>query len=95
MSATVQSSYYPEDSFLRLFWKQQVQAANENEYCKMRWHPMMIRWCLYLNSKSTTGYEALRKVITLPSTRTLRDYTHFYKPSLGFQVEVEKQLHEE
>ena len=55
----------------------------------------MIRWCLYLKSKSTTGYEALRKTIALPSCRTLHDYTHLYTPKFGFQKELDQQLAEE
>ncbi len=42
----------------------------------MRWHPMMIKWCLNLKHLSTTAYHALRTsgFIKLPSERTLRDY---------------------
>lgn len=94
MGTTIKSSH-SESSFNRLFWEQQVQAANTQDSRNMRWHSMMIRWCLYMKSKSTTAYEALRKVITLPSSRTLRYYTHVYKAKLGFQVEVDKQLCQE
>lgn len=43
----------------------------------MRWHPVMIEWCLYLKSLSTVAYNTVRDVLRLPSTRTLRDYTHW------------------
>ena len=51
----------------------------------MRWHPLMIKWCIYLRYLSQGAYETLRKsnCITLPSQRTLRDYTHHYKPGTG------------
>ena len=49
----------------------------------MRWHPLMIKWCLYLKSLSTAAYETLRDVIRLPSTRTLRDYTHWMTAEPG------------
>jgi len=26
----------------------------------MRWHPMIVKWCLYLRQKSTAAYDALR-----------------------------------
>ena len=61
----------------------------------MKWHPTMIRWAIFLKSKSTTAYDALRRVIRLPSGRTLRDYTHLYNPKLGFQKEVDKQVSDE
>ena len=48
-----------------------------------------------LSQKSTTGYNALHKVITLPSGRILRDYTHLYKPKVGFQKEVDQELFDE
>ena len=79
-------------SFKRLFWAQQFKAATEKNCKQMTWHPTMIQWSLYVKSKSTTGYNALRKVIKLSSDRTLRDYTHVYDPNLGFQVDVDKQV---
>lgn len=33
--------------------------------------------------------------ITLPSERTLRDYTHYIESAEGFQTEVEEQLRTE
>ena len=52
------------------------------------------KWCLYLNHKSSSAYNLLRssKVIQLPSQRTLRDYSHHYKSSSGFSVELDNQL---
>lgn len=37
----------PEGSFQRIFWQQQMEALNKNPK-SMRWHPLMIRLCLYL-----------------------------------------------
>ena len=91
MAADVEANY-SKDSFERLFWAQQLKAAAQKNCKQMRWHPTVIRWSLYLKSKSTTGYNALRKVIKLPSDRTLRDYTHVYDTRLGFQVDVDKQV---
>ena len=86
---------HSETSFERLFWEQQLKAAKVKNHKQMRWHPTMIRWALYLKSKSSTAYDALRNVIKLPSGRTLRDYTHLYNPKLGFQKEVDQQLYED
>ena len=38
----------PADSFQRIFWRQQVDAAALKNARTMRWHPVMIRWCLQL-----------------------------------------------
>ena len=37
-----------ENLFSRLFWEQQFEAAKLKDAHTMRWHPLMIRWCLYL-----------------------------------------------
>ena len=38
------------------------------------------------------AYETICEFITLPSSRTLRDYTHYLKASTGFQPKVSEQL---
>ena len=60
----------------------------------MRWHPLMVKWCLYLRHKSSSAYKLLREsgCLTLPSQRTLRDYTHHVKTTVGFSAEVDRQL---
>ena len=57
---------YPENSFQHIFWKSQM--SNGSHKCK-RWHPTMIKWCLYLRHQSSHAYEML--CIQLPSQRTL------------------------
>ena len=87
------SRMYPEDSFQRVFWQQQKEALSKDKR-GMRWHPAMIKWCLYLCHQSSKAYETLRTsgCLHLPSKRTLRDYTHCVKSSAGFSAEVELQL---
>lgn len=70
------------NSFQRMFWQQQVHAASKKDSRGMRWHPLMIKWCIYLRYLSRGAYETLRqsKCVALPSQRTLRDYTHHLKP---------------
>ena len=84
---------YPEESFQRLFWEQQLQTTSTSpkERC---WHPTMIKWCLYLRHQSSHAYELLRKsgCIHLPSQRTLHDYTHHSLPVAGFSVDIDLQL---
>eukprot|EP00731_Ephydatia_muelleri_P032133 Em0023g640a len=84
----------PHDSFQYVFWQQQAEAASKPHLRNMRWHPLMIRWCLYLRYRSSGAYDALREsgCIKLPSQRTLRDYTHYTKASLGFSSEADQML---
>ena len=85
---------YPEGSFQRIFWDQQLEAAKYQKACNMKWHPLMIKWCLYLRYKSSGAYELLREsgCVKLPSQRTLRDYTHVIKKATGFSLELDAQL---
>ena len=84
----------PEQSFRQLFWEQQLQAINAKDVRQVRWHPALIKWCLHLKFKSSSAYHALRStgVLTLPSERTLRDYTHWIKGEVGFHASVNCQL---
>ena len=43
---------YPPNSFQRLFWDQQQQAGSVRDARSMRWHPLMVKWCLYLRHVS-------------------------------------------
>ena len=52
---------YGEDSFHTIFWMQQMQALGAQNKRQVRWHPMIIRWALYLHYKSSGAYETLRK----------------------------------
>ena len=85
---------YPEDSFQRIFWEEQKKASGLKDKQSMKWHPMFIRWCLYLRHVSGRAYDILRQsgCIVLPSQRTLRDYTHYASAEIGFCAEVDKLL---
>ena len=93
MSAKVREKY-AEDSFKRLFWEEQLKLASVKNSRQIRWHPAIIKWCLHLKFISSGAYHALRGsgLITLPSERTLRDYTHFIRAGVGFIPEVDAQL---
>ena len=86
-------SDHPADSFARIFWQQQLQAATAPG-CQRRYHPLMIKWALYLRHQSSRAYDLLREsgVIALPSQRTPRDYTYFLESSIGFLSEVDQHL---
>ena len=83
----------PDDSFQRVFWEQQKEAMTKKK-TSMRWHPLMIKWCLYLRHLSSKAYEALRDTgcVHLPSQQTLRDYSNCVKAGPGFSLEVDKQI---
>lgn len=43
----VERSFPDENCFQRLFWDQQCKYASSGRN-GMRWHPMIIKWCLYI-----------------------------------------------
>lgn len=88
------SSWYPENTFQRMFWEQHACATKSKQARGRRWHPAMIKWCLYLRHLSGRTYETLRNsgVIVLPSQRTLRDYTHYIPATIGFSEQVDRML---
>ena len=66
---------YAEGSFARLLWDEQLKAASAKDPRQVRWHPVLIKWCLNLKLLSGSAYHALRTsgFLRLPSERTLRD----------------------
>jgi len=87
-------STFDEGTFQRLFWSQQQTANSLQNSKSMRWHLLIIKWCLYLRHLLGKAYELLRSsgCIKLPSQRTLRDYTHYIKSQMGFCNEVDKAI---
>ena len=79
------------DSFLRIFWDQQKQAAAVKNAKHMRWHPKMIKWCLYHRHLSSSAYDLVRSsgCLNLPLQRTLRDYTYTSKTTVGFSTDID------
>ena len=74
--------------FMKLSWEQQKSAFSKKSVEK--YHPMLIRFCLSLATKSGSAYDDLRNsdVLVLPSRRTLRDYRNAIKPTVGFNPKV-------
>ncbi|XP_076091095.1 uncharacterized protein LOC143063058 [Mytilus galloprovincialis] len=96
-NAEMEKACPDENSYQRLFWTEQMKCMNLQSTKGMRWHPMILRWCLYLRQKSSSAYDALRDsgFITLPSSRTLFDYSHYTRSDNGFLPDVIKVLKEE
>jgi len=61
-------------AFMNLFWQQQKKLSKSSA-TGIRYHPVIIGFCLSLAAKSPSCYEELRnsKVLVLPSQRRLRD----------------------
>ena len=53
-----------------------------------------MKWAMYLHHLSSKAYNTIRNsgILTLPSTQTLREYTHLSPTKVGFPVDVERQL---
>ena len=60
--------------FMKLFWEQQRALIGKGT--GVRYHSMIIRFCLSLAAKSASAYDELRSsnILTLPTRRTLKDY---------------------
>lgn len=82
--------------FMNLFWQEQKKLLTNN-LTGVRYHPMIIRYCLSLVAKSPACYEELcrSKILKLPSQRTLRDYKSCIRPHTGFQEKVIEDLKEQ
>ncbi|KAK7492820.1 hypothetical protein BaRGS_00015958 [Batillaria attramentaria] len=93
----VEKAYPDETSLPRLFWEQQLKYSQLSSKTSMRWHPMIIRWCLYIRSRSATAYNAVRNMgfLALPSDRTLFDYSNILPSETGFVPAVARHLRKE
>ena len=65
-----QSKFTP---FVKLFWEQEKAAFKKNPSA-VCYHPMIVRFCISLASKSPSAYDEIRdsNIFVLP--RTFRDY---------------------
>eukprot|EP00112_Aurelia_sp_Birch-Aquarium-sp1_P001448 Seg1156.4 transcript_id=Seg1156.4/GoldUCD/mRNA.D3Y31 product="DNA transposase THAP9" pseudo=true protein_id=Seg1156.4/GoldUCD/D3Y31 len=84
--------------FMKLFWEEQQKYLKSSK-SGIRYHPMVIKVCLCLASKSPAAYNALRfneksqsGVLVLPSQRTLRSYKNYIRPKQGFNKEIIGEL---
>ena len=73
---------HPEDSFQHIFWRQQQEAAKLKNASSMQWHPLTIKWCLYLRQKGIKNSEVIwvhPPSLSKNSTRlhTFHQYIHW------------------
>ena len=97
MSSTESKNISP---FMKLFWEEQQKYLKSSK-TGIRYHPMIIRYCLALASKSSAAYDEIRYdentgtgFVILPSRRRLRDYKNYIRPERGFNKEIFKELNE-
>ena len=69
--------------------KDQATALNTPAR-QMRWHPLVIQYCLKVYCKSHSAYEEMHSsgALILPSSRTLSDYKKYKSPQSGWHSET-------
>ena len=80
----------PPPPFMKLFWEEQQRYLSSSK-TGVRYHLMIIRYCLGLAAKSPAVYDEIRDnektnngLVILPSRRRLRDYKNYIRPKQGF-----------
>ena len=83
-------STWPEGSPQRLLWEEQVKRSKVKSSVGMRWHPLMIKWCISLHCASPKAYRQVANsgFLKLPSLSTLKSYMKFTTPCPGFNEDV-------
>ena len=86
--------------FKKLFWEEQQKYLARSK-TGQRYHPMIIKFCLAVTTKSSSAYSELRYdsqkgsgVLLSPSLRILRDYRNYIRPTRGFNPKVVRDLKE-
>ena len=71
---------------MKLFWEEQQKYLSSSK-TSVRYHPMIIRYCLGLAAKSPSVYDEIRYdektnsgFVILPRRRRLRDYKNYIRP---------------
>ena len=84
---------------MKLFWEEQQKYISLSSPTSVRYHSMIIKFCLNLAAKSSSAYKDLLHdsttgtgILVLPNLRTLRDYKNYIRPARGFNSEVINEL---
>ncbi len=84
--------------FMKFFWEEQQKYLLQPS-SQVRYHPMIIKFCLALAAKSSSAYREVRLnekegtgILVLPSLRTLRDYRNHIRPTRGFNEQIVSDL---
>ena len=82
-----------------LLWQQQKEQLNKKDSRGMRWHPLIIRWCLSIYYSSPKAYNQMSSkrlnFLRLPHINTLKKYTQFTSSTSGFNPDIIQRLIEE
>ena len=84
---------------MKFFWEEQQKYINVSCKTSIRYHTMIIQYCLALQAKSAAAYNEIRfdektetGFVVLPSQRRLRDYENYIHPKQGFNHEIINEL---
>ena len=85
--------------FVKLFWQEQQKYITLSSPNCIRYHSMIIKFCLNLAAKSSSASKDLRNdnktgtgVLVLPSLRTLRDHKNYIRPTREFNPGIVNEL---
>ena len=83
---------------MKFLWVDQ-QKYLKSSSTGIRYHPIIIRYCLSLAAKLSAAYDEIRygekkgtSFLILPSRRRLRDYKNYIKPEQGFNPIIMREL---
>ena len=83
--------------FTNLFWQEQQKYINSST--TIRYHPIILKFCLNLATKLSFVLKDLcydsttvSDLLVFPSSRTLRDYKNYIKSTREFNLDVVNDL---
>ena len=84
---------------MKFFWEEQQKYLNISCKTSIRYHPMIIRYCVALQAKSAAAYNEIcydektgTGFVVLLRQRRLRDYKNYVHPKQGFNHEIINEL---
>ena len=87
---------FAEETPQFLLWQQQKKEASDKDSRRIRWHGLIIRWCLSIYHTFPAAYKQLanRKInfLRLPQVNTSNKYSNFTKSQTGFNPDILKEL---
>ena len=97
ISSKAKDFQFPEGSAMQILFDEQLKTSKLSSAKQMRWHPLVIRWCLGIYHTSPAAYDFIKRssFLKLPHKNTLRDYTLYTEPGSGFNADVLARLYEE
>lgn len=82
-----------------LLWEQQKHLSKLKTSKGMRWHPLIIRWCLSIFFTSPAAYRQISNkslgFLHLPHINTLKKYAKFTTAKAAFNIDIVSRLIEE